>query len=176
MPALREQQGQYKTNPLLKSWSLRVYPSLPTHGCWQHLWRPNCLWDSTRTVFGRGRSDHFLFSLLYSLDEVSLDSAHLTPALSVPRKPSKCDSHATTTQGHSADSSPKRYLLKDALTLTPGSARHCQPRGGFAGNLGWGSGVGDADGQDPAHRLPEYAGIAESFSPFLWSSMVKRVQ
>lgn len=39
------------------------------------------------------------------------------------RKPNKCDSHATTTQGHSATSSPKRYLLKGALTLTPGSAR-----------------------------------------------------
>lgn len=112
----------------------------------------------------------------YSLDEVSLDSAHLTPALSVPRKPSKCDSHATTTQGHSANSSPKRYLLKDALTLTPGSARHCWPRGGFAGNLGWGSGMGDAGGQDPARRLPLYAGVAESFSLFLWASVVKRVQ
>lgn len=67
---------------------------------------------------------YFPFSNYY-LDEVSLDSAHLTPALSVPRKPSKCVSHATTTQGHSTDSRPKRYLLKGALTLIPGSARHC---------------------------------------------------
>lgn len=112
----------------------------------------------------------------YSLDEVSLDSAYLTLALSVPRKPSKCDSHTTSTQGRSANSSPERYLLKDALTLTAGSARHCQPRGGFAGSLGWSSGMGDADGQHPARRLPEYAGVAESFSPFLWASVVKRVQ
>ncbi|KAI1231097.1 hypothetical protein IHE44_0008029 [Lamprotornis superbus] len=51
------------------------------------------------------------------------------------RKPSKCASHATSAQGHSANSSLERYLLKDALTLTAGSARHCQPRGGFAGSL-----------------------------------------
>lgn len=113
----------------------------------------------------------------YSLDEVRLDSAHLTPALSVPRKPSKPDSHATATQGHSADSNLERYLPKAALTLTPGCARHCQPRRGFAGSLGMvGLGKGNADGQTPAHKLPEYAGVAESFSPFLWASVVKRVQ
>lgn len=112
-----------------------------------------------------------------SLDEVSLDSAHLAPALSVPRKPSKSDSHATATQGHSANSNLERYLPKDALTLMPGCARHCQPRRGFAGSLGMvGSGRRDADGQAPAHRLPEYAEVAESFSPFLWASVVKRVQ